>query len=78
MNNISKDIEDRKISYLRTLVDLVIAIIKEDNMSYEEALNIVESVKSVAVNLFPGKESTFELIYRPRFKRILMERYELC
>ena len=38
---------------------------------------MVEKVKQWAVILFPGKEETFDLIYRPRFRRIIEERYPL-
>jgi hypothetical protein len=40
-----------------------------------EALQMVEHVKRHACSLFPGKEGTFELIYRPRFMRIIDEKY---
>jgi hypothetical protein len=32
-------------------------------------------VKRAACGLFPGKEETFELIYRPRFNRVIQERF---
>jgi len=35
----------------------------------------VENVKRAACSLFPGKEETFELIYRPRFSRVIQERF---
>jgi hypothetical protein len=70
--------ENRRIRYLRILVDLVINLIYEGDILYEDAINLIESVKSVAIKLFPDKEATFELIYRPRFKRVLRERYNIC
>ena len=71
------DQENRKIRFLRFLVDLSIASIQQDDLSLDEALKIVEDVKQAACNLFPGKEETFELIYRPRFQRIIHERFGL-
>jgi hypothetical protein len=67
--------ENRKIRYLRFLVDLSILSIQQDDLLLEEALERVEEVKKAACSLFPGKEDTFELIYRPRFNRVLEERY---
>jgi len=67
--------EDRKIRYLRFLVDLSILSIQQDDLLLEEALERVEDVKRAACSLFPGKEETFELIYRPRFKRVIEERF---
>ncbi|MGD0916387.1 MAG: hypothetical protein ABSB22_08015 [Thermodesulfobacteriota bacterium] len=69
--------ENRKIRFLRFLVDFSILSIQESDVSFEEALKTVEDVKRVACNLFPGKEETFELIYRPRFLRVIYERFGL-
>jgi hypothetical protein len=67
--------ENRKIRYLRFLVDFSILSIQQDNLLFEEALGLVEDVKRAACSLFPGKEETFELIYRPRFNRVIQERF---
>ena len=67
--------ENRKIRFLRFLVDVSLRSIQQDALSLEEALKIVEDVKRAACNLFPGKEETFELIYRPRFDRVIQERF---
>lgn len=67
--------ENRKIRYLRYLVDFSILSIQQSDLSREEALKLVEDVKRAACNLFPGKEETFELIYRPRFNRVIEERF---
>jgi len=67
--------ENRRIRYLRFLVDFSILSIQQDDLSLEEAQNLVEDVKKAACNLFPGKEETFELIYRPRFNRVIEERF---
>jgi len=69
--------ENRKIRFLRFLVDFSILSIQESDVSLEEALKIVEDVKRAACSLFPGKEETFELIYRPRFLRVIHERFGL-
>jgi hypothetical protein len=67
--------ENRKIRFLRFLVDLSFQSLQQDALSLKEALKIVEDVKRAACNLFPGKEETFELIYRPRFDRVIQERF---
>jgi hypothetical protein len=35
----------------------------------------VQALKAAAVTMFPGKEQTFDLIYLPRFSRLLAERF---
>ncbi len=67
--------ENRKLRYLRFLIDFSILSIQQDALSLEEAENLVEDVKRAACGLFPGKEETFELIYRPRFHRVIQERF---
>jgi len=67
--------ENRKIRYLRFLVDFSILSIQQEDLHLEEALERVEDVKRAACGLFPGKEETFELIYRPRFHRVIQERF---
>ncbi len=67
--------ENRKIRYLRFLVDFSIRLIQQSDLSLQEAWKMVEDVKRVACNFFPGKEETFELIYRPRFRRAIQERF---
>jgi hypothetical protein len=67
--------ENRKIRYLRFLVDFSILSIQQDDLFLQEAQEIVENVKRAACSLFPGKEETFELIYRPRFNRTIQERF---
>jgi hypothetical protein len=67
--------ENRKIRYLRFLVDFSILSIQQDELFLEEALELVEDVKRAACALFPGKEETFELIYRPRFNLVIQERF---
>jgi len=67
--------ENRKLRFLRFLVDFSILSIQQDALSLEEALKLVEDVKRAACNLFPGKEETFELIYRPRFNRVMRSRF---
>ena len=74
-NNYEIKEENRKIRFLRFLVDLSILSIQQNDLSFEEALKSVEDVKQAACNLFPDKEEVFELIYRPRFQRVIHERF---
>ncbi len=69
--------ENRKLRYLRFLVDFSVLSIQQDDLLPEEAQELAEDVKRAACSLFPGKEETFELIYRPRFDRVIQERFGL-
>ena len=69
--------ENRRIRTLRLLVDFSLAYLAQTNMPLEEAQAVVEGVKKQALRLFPDKEETFDLIYLPRFRRLLKEKYHL-
>jgi len=68
--------ENKMIRRLRFLVDLTFATIAQDNdMTLELGWEHVLSLKGAAVAMFPGKEETFDLVYLPRFSRLLSERF---
>jgi len=70
-------LENKKIRTLRILVDTACMILAGGKLTREQSWEMVEQVKQWAVTLFPGKEDTFDLIYLPRFRRIIEERYPL-
>ena len=69
--------ENRRIRYLRYLVDFSILSIQSEDLSFEEAMMVVTDAKRAACGLFPGKEEVFELIYRPRFNRAIRQKFHL-
>jgi hypothetical protein len=69
--------ENKKIRMLRFMVDFTISLIYQGNLTKEEASEHFLRVRDFALRLFPGKEEAFEIIYAPRFKRIITEIYGL-
>ena len=69
--------ENKRIKHLRRLVDFSLALIAQSPMSPDEAQRIVQAVRQQAMRLFPGKEETFELLYTPRFRRLIAEKFNL-
>jgi len=70
------ELEDKLIRRLRFLVNLTFATIaQDDSLTLEQAWEHVLALKGAAVAMFPGKEETFDLLYMPRFSRLLAERY---
>jgi hypothetical protein len=68
--------ENKMIRWLRFLVDLTFATIAQDHdLTLDQAWEHVTALKRAAVSMFPGKEDTFDLIYMPRFSRLLAERF---
>lgn len=68
--------ENKRIRMMKIVVDLNLqAIATDPRITLEEALTQIEKVKEFVLSLFPDKEQTFELILRPRFMRIINERF---
>ena len=67
--------EEKKIRRLRFLVDLAEAVLMQSEMSLRESLDLMENTKKAALCLFPGKDFVYDLVYTPRFRRIINERF---
>jgi len=73
--NGSLEDENRRIRYLKMMVDLGLALLRQERLSRREAEQIVESIRRSALRMFPGKESTWEIVYALRFRRAIEERW---
>ncbi|MBI4644855.1 MAG: hypothetical protein HY790_01860 [Deltaproteobacteria bacterium] len=69
--------ENRNLRFLRFLVDLALMEIRAGSFTLDEAEKVMENVRSQALQLFPGKETAFDWIYRPRFRRAITETFKL-
>jgi len=69
--------EERKLRRLGRAMDLAAVLLWRVDLTLEEAQDVVNHAKRTALELFPDKEETFDLIYGPRFRRILVEKYHL-
>jgi hypothetical protein len=76
-NQAALDEESRRVRRLQLLVSLVTSVISQGNLPIEEASELVASTRTAALNLFPDKESVYDLIYKPRLQRLLREIYHL-
>lgn len=70
-----KQREDAKIRRLQWIVQLTYKTLCQKDTSLEQAVRMVEGVKQYALKLFPGKETAWEMIYAPRFNRLLEKRW---
>ncbi len=74
----TRDVAERealKIRRLRALVRRVNRVIMERDLPLLKAVELVHRVKARAMIMFPGRERTFDLLYAPRFARVLQEKY---
>lgn len=70
-------VENRKIRRLGLLVDFTMSLIAQSEISLDEAQSLAAGVKKQALKMFPGKDDTYDLIYAPRFRRLLTEKFGL-
>jgi phosphoribosylglycinamide formyltransferase-1 len=66
--------EDRRIQELRRLVDETAEKLSSEELSWEDARRLIERTREQVLLLFPDKAEAFDLIYKPRFYRILDEK----
>jgi hypothetical protein len=69
--------EEQKLRRLGRAMDVAATLLWKVNLTLEEAQDVVNHAKHTALQLFPDKEETFDLIYGSRFRRILTEKYHL-
>jgi len=70
--------ERQRVRRLQFMMSMVMNVISQDvNMPVEEAAELIASARKAALTMFPGKELAYDLIYRPRFQRLMTEKYNL-
>lgn len=69
--------EELNLQRLKNIVDLTAALILQSNLTLLDAQKLVDDARVRALELFPEKNETFDLIYGARLHRILVERYRL-
>jgi hypothetical protein len=72
------DAERKRVRRLQFMMSMVMNVISQDEkMPVEEASELIASARKAALAMFPGKELAYDLIYRPRFQRLLTEKYNM-
>jgi len=70
--------EAKLIRRLQMMMNMVMGVIAQDNtLSYDEAAAMVADARTATLAMFPGKELAYDLIWKPRFQRLMRERFRL-
>jgi hypothetical protein len=70
--------EQRKIRRLQMMMDMVMSVISQDrSLTVDQAAEMVADTKKAALAMFPDKELAYNIIYKPRFQRLMRERYRI-
>ena len=65
--------EARRMSRVRTIVDVTSNLIMQSGLHRREAEALVALARQKVLELFPGREETFEIVYARRFQRLVDE-----
>lgn len=70
--------EQKLIRRLQLMMNLVMQTIAQDgSLTIDEAAQMVADSRSAALAMFPGKELAYDIIWRPRFQRLMRERFRI-
>ena len=65
--------EARRAQKVRHFVDIATSLIMQSAMTRAEAEILVATVRERILDLFPDGGETYQLIYAPRFRRLIAE-----
>jgi hypothetical protein len=70
--------EARLLRRLQMMMNLVQQTIAQDGtLTIDEASQMIADARAAALAMFPGKDLAYDLIWRPRFQRLMRERFRI-
>lgn len=75
----TRDEDERKLlRRLQMMMNMVMQVIAQDgSLNVDEASRMIADAREAALAMFPGKELAYDLIWKPRFQRLMVERFRL-
>lgn len=70
--------EQRLIRRMQMMMSMVMQVIAQDaTMTVDDASQMIADARTAALAMFPDKELAYDLIWKPRFQRLMRERFRL-
>lgn len=70
--------EAKLIRRMQVMMNMVMQVIAQDaSLTVDDASQMIADARTAALAMFPGKELAYDLIWRPRFQRLMRERFRL-
>jgi hypothetical protein len=70
--------EQKLIRRMQMMMNMVMQVIAQDaSLTVDEASQMIADSRKAALAMFPGKELAYDLIWRPRFQRLMRERFRM-
>ena len=68
--------EQKMIRRLQMMMNMVMQVIAQDeSLTVDDAAQMIGDSRRAALSMFPGKELAYDLIWKPRFQRLMRERF---
>lgn len=70
--------EQKLIRRMQMMMNMVMQVIAQDRtLTIDEASQMIADTRKAALAMFPGKELAYDLIWKPRFQRLMRERFRM-
>ena len=70
--------EQKLIRRLQMMMNMVMQVIAQDaSLTVDDAAQMIADSRKAALAMFPGKELAYDLIWKPRFQRLMRERFRI-
>jgi len=70
--------EQKLIRRMQMMMGMVMSVIAQDaSLPVDEASQMIADSRKAALAMFPGKELAYDLIWKPRFQRLMRERFRI-
>ena len=70
--------EQKLLRRLQMMMNMTMQVIAQDaSLTVDEASQMIGDSRKAALAMFPGKELAYDLIWKPRFQRLMRERFRI-
>ena len=70
--------EGKLIRRMQMMMNMVMQVIAQDSsLTIDDASQMIADSKKAVLAMFPDKELAYEIIWRPRFQRLMRERFRI-
>jgi hypothetical protein len=70
--------EEKNLRRLQLMMNMVMSVIAQDTtLTYETASEMIADSRRAALAMFPDKELAYDLIYQPKLRRLMRDRFRL-
>jgi hypothetical protein len=70
--------EQKLIRRMQMMMSMVMEVIAQDgSLTVDDAAQMIADSRKAALAMFPGKDLAYDLIWKPRFQRLMRERFRI-